>query len=309
MAGKDRKKQLARQRYERQQARRAAEARRARRLQIIGAIAAVAVIAGGTAGIVKLAGGDDDAAANADAAPSTPPPEDGTPKQEITLQKVAVETAAGGGSARCKYPDSETDEDPPKNLGKPPAVAAYSGKVKATIKTNLGDIGLELDADKAPCATNSFAFLAGKKFFDKTKCHRLTTSDSLKVLQCGDPTGTGMSGPGWTSPDEPPTDLKKVGQPDPMTGSQPVIYPRGTVAIANSSQGGQNPNTGSSQLFIVIQDSELGPDYSIVGHVDEAGLPVLDKIYDGGINPGPAGSQPGDGKPKVDVTIETATVD
>ncbi len=136
----------------------------------------------------------------------------------------------------------------------------------------------------------------------------MTTADKLKILQCGDPTGTGMSGPGWTSPDEPPTDLKKVGQPDPMTGSQPVTT-RGTVAIANSSQGGQNPNTGSSQLFIVIQDSELGPDYSIVGHVYEAGLPVLDKINHGGINPGPAGSQPGDGKPKVDVTIETATVD
>jgi len=262
VAGKDRKKQLARQRYERQQARRAAEARRARRLQIIGAIAAVAVIAGGTAGIVKLAGGDDDAAANADAAPSTPPPEDGTPKQEITLQKVAVETAAGGGSARCKYPDSETDEDPPKNLGKPPAVAAYSGKVKATIKTNLGDIGLELDADKAPCATNSFAFLAGKKFFDKTKCHRLTTSDSLKVLQCGDPTGTGLGGPGYSFADE---------------NTKGAKYTKGVLAMANSG-----PDTNGSQFFIVYDDSELPPSYTIFGKIT-SGMEVVEKVAKAGV--------------------------
>ncbi len=142
-----------------------------------------------------------------------------------------------------------------------------------------------------PCNVAAVTSLIENKFYEDTTCHRMTTSDKLKILQCGDPTGTGMSGPGWTSPDEPPTDLKKVGQPDPMSGSQPVVYPRGTVAIANSSQGGQNPNTGSSQLFIVINDSELGPDYSIVGKVDEPGLAVLDKVYAGGITPRP-GRQP-----------------
>ena len=192
---------------------------------------------------------------------------------------------------------------------KPDERVLKEGTEQATFTTTQGVLPVTLERDSAPCNVAAVTSLIENKFYDGTTCHRMTTADKLKILQCGDPTGTGMSGPGWTSPDEPPTDLKKVGQPDPMTGSQPVIYPRGTVAIANSSQGGQNPNTGSSQLFIVIQDSELGPDYSIVGHVDEAGLPVLDKIYDGGINPGPAGSQPGDGKPKVDVTIETATVD
>ena len=43
--------------------------------------------------------------------------------------------------------------------------------------------------------------------------------------------------------------------------------------------------------------------------VDEPGLAVLDKVYEGGITPGPAGSQPGDGKPKLPVTIETAVID
>ena len=51
------------------------------------------------------------------------------------------------------------------------------------------------------------AFLAGEGYFDDTTCHRLTASAGLKVLQCGDPEGTGSGGPGYTIPDELPTDL------------------------------------------------------------------------------------------------------
>jgi peptidyl-prolyl cis-trans isomerase B (cyclophilin B) len=262
VAGKDRKKQLARQRYERQQARRAAEAKRARRVQIIGSAVVVAVIAGGGAGIVALVGGDDDTKANAEASPSTPPPQDGTPKQEISLQKVDVKTAPNGGTATCKYPKSGNDQNPPKDLGKPPATAAYTGKVKATIKTNLGDIGVELDAAKAPCTTNSFAFLAGKKFFDKTKCHRLTTSDSLKVLQCGDPTGTGMGGPGYSFANE---------------NTKGAKYTKGVLAMANSG-----PDTNGSQFFIVYGDSQLDPDYTIFGKIS-SGMDVVEKVANAGV--------------------------
>ncbi|SEG89305.1 peptidyl-prolyl cis-trans isomerase B (cyclophilin B) [Thermomonospora echinospora] len=261
MAGKDRKKQLARQRYERQQARRAAEARRARRVQIIGAVVGVAVIAGGGAGIVALVGGDEEPKASADASPS-PPPQDGAPKQEISLQRVDVKTAPGGGTAKCEYPKSDNDQDPPKDLGKPPATAAHTGTVKATIKTNLGDVGVELDAAKAPCTTNSFAFLAGKKFFDKTKCHRLTTSDSLKVLQCGDPTGTGMGGPGYSFANE---------------NTKGAKYTKGVLAMANSG-----PDTNGSQFFIVYGDSQLEPDYTIFGKIS-SGMDVIEKVANAGV--------------------------
>ena len=144
-------------------------------------------------------------------------------------------------------------------------------------------------------------------YYNDTPCHRMTTSDALKVLQCGDPTGTGAGGPGWSSPDEPPTNLKPAGQPNPMSGQQSVTYPRGTIAIANSNQGGQSSNTGSSQFFLVISDSQLPADYSVVGKVDPEGLKVLDKVAAGGVTPGPSG-EASDGKPKLPVQINTAKI-
>lgn len=61
--------------------------------------------------------------------------------------------------------------------------------------------GRGLDGDKAPCTVDSFIYLAAKNFFDGTSCHRLTTG-ALKVLQCGDPTGTGSGGPAYEYDEE-----------------------------------------------------------------------------------------------------------
>jgi hypothetical protein len=97
--------------------------------------------------------------------------------------------------------------------------------------TNQGNIGLQLDNAKAPCTVNSFASLAQKGFFNDTPCHRLTTSPSLAVLQCGDPTGQGTGGPDISSPTStPPTSTR----PDDPGLQQPVTYPRGTLAMANA---------------------------------------------------------------------------
>ncbi|HEX2316326.1 MAG TPA: peptidylprolyl isomerase [Thermomonospora sp.] len=262
MAGKDRKKQLARQRYERQQARRAAQARQARRVRVVGSAVAVAVIAGGGAGIVALVGGDDGGNADASSSPSTPPPTDGAPKQEISFKGVDVKTDPNGGSAECKYLKSEDDQDPPKGLDRPPSTAAYKGKVKVTLKTSLGDVGMELDASKAPCTTNSFVHLAKEKFFDKSKCHRLTTGN-LAVLQCGDPTGTGMGGPGYRFANE---------------NTKGAKYTRGVLAMAHSAQ----PDSNGSQFFIVYKDSQLDPDYTIFGKIT-SGMDVIDKVAAAGV--------------------------
>ncbi|REE94671.1 peptidylprolyl isomerase [Thermomonospora umbrina] len=264
MAGKDRKKQLAKQRYERQQARRAAEARQARRVRVVGSAVAVAVIAGGGAGIVALVGGDDGAKAgtNADPTPTGPPPTDGAPKQAISLTKVDLKTDADGGTAECKYHDSQDDQNPPKGLDKPPATAAHTGKVKATIKTTLGNVGVELDAAKAPCTVNSFAHLAKEKFFEKSKCHRLTTG-GLAVLQCGDPTGTGMGGPGYRFANE---------------NTKGAKYTRGVLAMAHSTQ----PDSNGSQFFIVYKDSQLPADYTIFGKIT-SGMDVIDKVAGAGV--------------------------
>ena len=69
------------------------------------------------------------------------------------------------------------------------------------LATTCGDIDIALKASAAPHTVNSFNFLVGKGYFDHTKCHRLVTQ-GIYVLQCGDPTGTGSGGPGYSIPDE-----------------------------------------------------------------------------------------------------------
>ncbi|GLZ43017.1 hypothetical protein Acsp05_66410 [Actinokineospora sp. NBRC 105648] len=177
-------------------------------------------------------------------------------------------------------------------MGVPPATADDK-PATVTLTTNLGAIKVELAPAKAPCTTRSFAFLAGKKYFDDTPCHRLTSAASLKVLQCGDPSGQGTGGPGYAIADENPKDLKQA-----AGGS--VVYPRGTVAMANAG-----PNTGGSQFFLVYADSTLPPNYAVFGTVDDAGLAVLDKIAAGGVTPQ---SGEDDGAPTVPVSIKQAVV-
>jgi len=169
----------------------------------------------------------------------------------------------------------------PKDLGTPPVKPAYKGTVKATVKTNHGDVVLQLDADKAPCTVNSFAFLAKKNFFDKTDCHRLT-SGGLNVLQCGDPTAEGEGGPGYQYANE---------------NTEGAEYKEGTVAMAHS----RLPDSNGSQFFMVYKDSELDPDYTVFGKVTK-GLDVLKEIAEGGSEP------KGDGKPKKKVTIRDISI-
>ena len=162
--------------------------------------------------------------------------------------------------------------------------------------TNQGNIGLQLDNAKSPCTVNSFASLAQQGFFDGTPCHRLTTSDSLAVLQCGDPTGVGTGGPGYQFANEYPTDQY---QPDDPKLTEPVVYPRGTVAMANAG-----PGTNGSQFFLVFKDSQLPPNYTVFGTIDETGLATLDKIAAGGtVDGGP------DGAPKLDVSVKSIALD
>jgi peptidyl-prolyl cis-trans isomerase B (cyclophilin B) len=116
------------------------------------------------------------------------------------------------------------------------------------------------------------------------------------VLQCGDPTGTGTGGPGYTIADEPPTDLAPA-----ATGGGTVIYPRGTVAMAKTAA----PNSGGSQFFLVYADSTLPPQYTVFGTIDEAGLATVDTVAGAGSD---ESNGAGDGKPNTPVTIQSATV-
>ena len=164
------------------------------------------------------------------------------------------------------------------------------------MSTNQGNIGLQLDNAKSPCTVNSFASLAQQGFFNDTPCHRLTTSEGLAVLQCGDPTGQGTGGPGYQFDNEYPTNQF---QPDDPKLQEPVVYPRGTLAMANAG-----PGTNGSQFFLVYKDSQLPPNYTVFGTIDQTGLATLDKIAAAGTADG---SQ--DGKPKDDVQVKSIQLD
>jgi peptidyl-prolyl cis-trans isomerase B (cyclophilin B) len=199
----------------------------------------------------------------------------------------------------CQY--TSTPDDPavrPVSLPPDPRHTPDHGKVLVLLITNKGVIDLTLDKAMAPCTVQSFLHLARHDFYDNTICHRLTAYPTLKVLQCGDPSGTGEGGPGYSYKDELPTNLKPW--PDDPTGER-KIYPRGTLAMANAG-----PNTNGSQFFMVQTDSRLRPLYSIFGSVGQTGLATLDRIAAAGIAPTPDDPAPIDGAPASPVRIFVA---
>lgn len=164
----------------------------------------------------------------------------------------------------------------------------------ATITTNRGVIPLVLTPAKTPCTVNSFVSLAEQGYFNGTPCHRLTTS-GIYVLQCGDPGGTGVGGPGYSFDDELTASAAPVG----CTPGANCIYPAGTLAMANSG-----PNTNGSQFFLVYKDSPLTYSYTVFGHLSPAGLAVVQQIAaHGSGNPDAYGNTP----PNESVRIKTVT--
>lgn len=168
--------------------------------------------------------------------------------------------------------------DAPNQLGIDPA-----SRPTATIVTSCGDIVVELDPAAAPETVNSFVFLAESSYFDGTVSHRILPGF---VIQAGDPTATGLGRPGYIVPDELP--------------DAPFVYERGMIAMANAG-----PGTTGSQFFLMLDDSELPPQFSVFGRV-VAGLEVMDLIADVPLGVSPRGEQ---SVPLESVFIETISVD
>ncbi|MFJ5924340.1 peptidylprolyl isomerase [Kitasatospora sp. NPDC092948] len=196
----------------------------------------------------------------------------------VAAEPAAAAPAAGTG---CVYSPAV----PADNFkGIPVFDAKKAAKpYSATLRTTQGAITFQALTDKAPCTTFSFRFLAEHSYYDRTHCHRLTTQ-RLYVLQCGDPTGTGSGGPGYSFPDE---------------NLDGATYPAGTVAMANAG-----PNTNGSQFFIVWKDTKLLPNYTPFGRIT-GGLDVLQKIAAGGEDDQNA---PGDGYPNLPVDFRKVTI-
>jgi peptidyl-prolyl cis-trans isomerase B (cyclophilin B) len=215
------------------------------------------------------------------------------PQSDVPLPPFKPSANLG---ANCQYPQSTAPASKPVTPPRTGRVPTAPPTVDATIDTNDGAIGVQLSNGESPCAVNNFVSLAQQGFYDKTPCHRLTTSSTMHVLQCGDPTGDGTGGPGYQFPNEYPTNQYRLADPGLQT---PVVYPRGTLAMAN---GG--PGTNGSQFFLVYGDSQLPPTYTVFGTVDETGLAVVDKIAAGGVKDGSE-----DGAPATDATIESVRLD
>jgi peptidyl-prolyl cis-trans isomerase B (cyclophilin B) len=125
----------------------------------------------------------------------------------------------------------------------------------ATLHTNHGAIAIELFDDDAPKTVENFRKLAGDGFYDGVIFHRVIPDF---MIQGGDPTGTGMGGPGYTFEDE--FNDHKV--------------ERGALAMANAG-----PNTNGSQFFVVTAEATpwLDGKHTVFGRVT-SGMDVVDAI-------------------------------
>lgn len=271
-----RRRQLAREKFLRQQQRRTSARRKAHvRNAVIASVLGVILVGSVALYTTDVLKGDDKKD-NAGA--------EVTPSASASPSKAPdpCEKAAAGKVKKLTYK-------------KEPAIAIdKTAKYTMDLQTTCGSIPITMDAAKAPHTVNSFDFLVNKGYLDHTKCHRLTTQ-GIYVLQCGDPQGTGMGGPGYTIPDENLKDSRLKGD----------VYPAGTVAMANqfNAQTGEGKNSGGSQFFLVFQDSPLPANYTPFGTISEAGMKVLTKIAKAGENTGM-----GDGTPNATVVINKATV-
>ena len=152
----------------------------------------------------------------------------------------------------------------------PPQVIDPEKEYQATIQTEAGEIVLELYADRAPITVNSFVFLAQEGWYDNVTFHRVIPDF---MAQAGDPSGTGLGGPGYEFVSETHPDLLFDGP--------------GILAMAN-----KGPDTNESQFFITYAANEsLDGGYTIFGRVI-SGMDVLESITPrdpsqaGGLPPG-----------------------
>jgi cyclophilin family peptidyl-prolyl cis-trans isomerase len=136
----------------------------------------------------------------------------------------------------------------------PPAMSLDATKrYRATIRTDKGDIQLDLESSRAPKTVNNFVFLARQGYYDGVIFHRVIADF---MAQTGDPTGTGTGGPGYSFGDEFHPQLRHDGP--------------GVLSMANAGA-----NTNGSQFFIThVATPWLDDKHSVFGRVS-GGMDVL----------------------------------
>jgi len=144
----------------------------------------------------------------------------------------------------------------------PPALTIEVDQVYIVkLETTRGDIQLELYPEHAPKTVNNFVFLVNEAFYDGITFHRVIANF---MIQGGDPTGTGTSGPGYKFEDE--------------LSSNPLKHDSKVISMANSG-----PNTNGSQFFIThLPQPHLDGKHTVFGKVLQ-GEDVVDSIQQGDV--------------------------
>jgi peptidyl-prolyl cis-trans isomerase B (cyclophilin B) len=210
-------------------------------------------------------------------------------RRGLPLALVLVLAACGGGGSKDSQGTTTdangcTTVEQPKptarKAAKPPQGLDRSKTYAVTINTNCGSFTIDLAVKTAPATTASFVSLVRKGFYDHTIFHRIVPGF---IIQGGDPTASGLGGPGYSVVDKPPATAR---------------YTLGTVAMAKTQV--EPAGTSGSQFFVVTaQDAQLPPDYAIVGEVKD-GLDTVTRI--GGLG------DPSTEQPTEIVEIQKATV-
>lgn len=184
-------------------------------------------------------------------------------------------------ACEAEQPDAVTEMsfNGPDDLG-------LDGPTVVTLETSCGPIVITLDSSVAPETVNSFVFLAEQGYFDGSASHRVLPGF---MMQAGDPTASGLGGPGYVVPDEFPADG--------------FLYERGVVAMANAGAG-----TTGSQFFIMFASADwLPPNYTVIGTVTD-GFETLDAVEALPLAMHPSGADPSPSVPLLSLYINEVTV-
>lgn len=174
----------------------------------------------------------------------------------VTIAVIWIAVSAQSSTAPSSVPPQAQPQGEKSYPEAPPMSIDPNVTYFATVKMeNGGEFIIELYADKAPITVNSFVFLAREGYFDGTTFHRVLEGF---MAQGGDPTGTGMGGPGYQFQNE---------------DSDLTFDKEGVVAMANAGR-----DTNGSQFFITFGPTpQLNGGYTIFGQVIE-GMDVVHNI-------------------------------
>lgn len=212
-----------------------------------------------------------------------------------TITQIVYFTSGPGMPAPSASASASPSAAAETNTGNvPPATIAENRAWTGDLLLNQIDLGIRIDGDRAPQAASVFISLVKSGYYTQNACHRLTTTEGFKVIQCGQPNGTTSVDPGFTfGPIE----------NNPDDG----VYPAGTIAIAR----GQSLYSQSTQFFITYADSTIDPStggYSVIGAVTSGLDQFVSQIAAAGVAPNTDGSASTDGAPVIPTIITSATL-